>query len=75
MDQSDSEEAKKTDETCEDVSDFTYFYKTQPEQKTSGNFPNVSERIDSPDIWVSRFGCWFSRNSGRETIVITIVRT
>ena len=38
---------------------FTYLHKTQPGQKTTGNFPNFFERIYSPDVWVSRFGCRF----------------
>ena len=36
---------------------FTYLHKTQPGQKTAGNFPNFFEDICSPDVWVSRFGC------------------
>ena len=36
---------------------FTYLHKTQPGQKTAGNFPNFFEDIRSPYVWVSRFGC------------------
>ena len=36
---------------------FTYLHKTQPGQKTAGNFPNFFEDIHSPDLWVSRYGC------------------
>ena len=36
---------------------FTYLHKTQPGQKTAGNFPNFFEDICLPDVWVSRFGC------------------
>ena len=38
---------------------FTYLHKTQPGQKTAGNFPDFLEGIYSPDVWVSRFGCPF----------------
>ena len=38
---------------------FTYLHKTQPGQKTAGNFPDFFEGIYSPDVWVSRFGCRF----------------
>ena len=36
---------------------FTCLHKTQPVQKTTGNFPNFFEEIYSPDLWLSRFGC------------------
>ena len=39
-DQSDGESARKTEEMCENFLNFTYLHKTQPEQKTAGNFPN-----------------------------------
>ena len=73
---------------------LTYLYKTQPGQKTAGNFPNFFEDIYSLDVWVSRFGCRCkylmvsrsygaskpmrhstlnNRNSGLETMAITIV--
>ena len=38
---------------------FTYLHKTQPGQKTAGNFPDFFEGIYSPYVWVSRFGCRF----------------
>ena len=43
---------------------FTCPHKTQPGQKTAGNFPNFFEGIYSPDIWVSRFGCRFKYLKG-----------
>ena len=38
---------------------FTYLHKTQPGQKTAGNFSDFFEGIYSADVWVSRFGCRF----------------
>ena len=37
---------------------FTYLHKTQPGQKTAGNFSDFFEGIYSPDVWVSRIGCF-----------------
>ena len=53
----DSEQAKKTKETCENFLMFTCFHKTQPGQRNAENSPNFFEEIYSADVWVSRFGC------------------
>ena len=45
---------------CENFSQlYLPSYKTQPGQKTAGNFPNFFEGIYSPDVWISTFGCRF----------------
>ena len=73
---------------------FTYLHKTQPGQKTAGNFPNflkesTRQMFGYPDMDASLNISWFlgvmafptpmrhsalnNRNSGLETMAITIV--
>ena len=63
--QSDDDSARKTEEMCDIFLNFTYLHKTQPTQKTAGNFPNflkisTHQMFGYPDLDAglntSRFG-------------------